>query len=88
MDRWQIEVARNVAANARLFCAMLFAVSLAAFIGGHGLSYGRLAVLWALPVGIACILDQMPDGWHRAVAAVCLYGFTAILALTLLIKLG
>lgn len=87
MDR-DLEVAKNIATNGRLFCLMLFAVSLAAFALGRGSFFGVLAVVSASPVGMSCLVDLMPAGNRRAFAALGVYAFTISLYLVLLFTIG
>jgi len=77
-DRFAI--ARNVATNGRLFCAMLAAINVTA--GQHA-----LAILAALPVGLAAIVDQLPAGKLRAFASLGVYGLAALVTLEALARL-
>lgn len=88
MDQWNIEVAKNVAANGRAFCLMIFAASIAAFVTGYGSAFGRYAILCALPVGASCILDQLPNNRLRMIAAALIYGFSALMAFIVFIEIG
>ena len=60
-------IVKNRVANARLFCALVFLVSLAAYVTGQGRYYAVLALLAAAPVGIAVLIDTMPDTELRRV---------------------
>lgn len=83
MDFWSLETAKNVATNGRLFCVMLFAVSLVAFASGYGNWYARHAILFAVIVGLSIISDQLPVGVPRAFLEMAIYLFAAFLAVTL-----
>ncbi|MFZ5692442.1 MAG: hypothetical protein ACOY5F_14430 [Pseudomonadota bacterium] len=77
-DRIRLAVALNVATNGRLFCALLVLANIAA--GNHA-----LAVVSAAPVGLSCLVDQLPSGSKRTVAAMAVYalaigiGFASLL---------
>lgn len=84
----RLAVMKNVAANGRLFCAMVFVACLAAFIEGYGVRFGRLAVLAAIPVGMACLVDQMKPGRLRIVTALSSYALAAVAAALFLLMIG
>lgn len=87
MEQWQIETAKNIASNGRLFCAMIFIVSLAAFVGGYGTQFARIAILCAAPVGLSCIIDQMPYGRAYSLLSLGNYALAAFLAIILFLEI-
>lgn len=89
-DELKILIAKNAATNGRLFCAMIFAVALVAFMQGHGVWFGRMAVLSAAPVGLSILIDTMvPEGTPgKVLCSAFLSLFTAGLALVLLFSIG
>lgn len=81
-------VKRNVATNGRMFSAMVFTVALAAFVIGHGTGFAVLAIGAAIPVGIACIVDQMKPGPAQGYAALLSYVLAAVIPILVLVMLG
>jgi uncharacterized membrane-anchored protein YjiN (DUF445 family) len=79
MDFVSLEIAKNAAMNGRLFCLMIFAVNLAAFVTGYGDWYARLAVMCAVPLGMSVITDWMSDGHAKDVM------FLATVALAIIV---
>lgn len=75
-------IARNAAANGRLFAIMLFVANLWSFIDGRGAWHWRLALAAALIVGLAHLAEvlPMPDRQKRFAAALI-----AALAATVLV---
>ena len=73
-----LEIAKNIAANGRWFCALLALINLGS---GHPL----IATLAAMPIGASCLVDQMPHGRARSVSVISVYALAIIIAaLTLL----
>lgn len=77
----QMAIAQNVATNGRWFSALLVLANCA---GGEY----RLAALAAVPVGLAAIFDQLPDGSARSAFSLAIYGLSAIVAVLSIIALG
>lgn len=73
-------LAKNVATNARLFCALVCIVDVAA-------QHYALALLMAAPVGLAAIVDQLPPR-IKAVASMGTYALSAVVAIASLIAIG
>lgn len=74
----RLAVVKNIADNARLFCVLLVVINLVA-------ANPRLAVLAAVPVGLSCIVDQLPARVSRYVS-LAVYAFTAGIALATLVS--
>ncbi len=53
MEEYRLAVAKNAAANGRLFCAMLFAACLAAYLVTRDSSYLTLAIVASFPVALS-----------------------------------
>lgn len=71
-------IAKNVATNGRLFSVM---VAAAAIAGGHP----ALAVFAAIPVGLACLVDQIPDPRSKSIFSAASYLLAGCVALTVLV---
>jgi hypothetical protein len=71
---------QNIATNGRWFCALLVLANISA--QHHG-----LAILSAAPVGLSCIVDQLPASLARP-ASIAVYAFTVIVAVASLLALG
>lgn len=85
----ETEIVKNAATNGRLFCVMLFVVALVSYANGWGVHFGQIAVLAALPIGAAVVIDIMlRDPKVKAIAAAGLHIYTAILAIVLLASVG
>ena len=69
-DEYRIALGQNIAANGRLFCALLVGIN--AYAGGS-----LLALLAALPVGVSCVVDQIENRRAHLAAAAITYTFTA-----------
>lgn len=78
---YRLAIARNIAANGRLFSVLLVAINLVAFLKLGGGVHLLLALAGAVPVGASCLVDQMPGGRARlfATAVTYLVSITAIL---------
>jgi len=74
MDNLQIEVAKNVANNGRLFCALLVFINVMT-------DHPALAVLSAVPVGASVIVDPLRNKTAKVILSVWIVVFTAIIAL-------
>lgn len=72
---------KNIATNGRLYCAMIF---VAALYNG----FPMLAVFAAIPVGMACIVDQLPDGKGGPLLSLLNYVATITVTIILLWNLG
>lgn len=86
-DEIRFEFAKNVATNGRLFSVLLVAISLTMYATGAGRWFALIAVLSALPVGLSCIVDQLPRLYGR-IASALVYGFTVAIAIILLVNIG
>jgi hypothetical protein len=73
-------LAKNVATNARLFCALVCLVDIAA-------QHYALAIWMAAPVGLAAIVDQLPPP-AKAIASMGTYALAAVIAVASLIAIG
>lgn len=84
----RLATAQNVATNGRLFCVMLFAISLAAYVTGRGEWFGVLALLSALPVGLSVIAESLdsPVIW-RVVIGLAVYAWSSAMFVSILISL-
>lgn len=80
-------IQKNIAANGRLFSALVVAICLAAFIQGQGAIFAALAMLAAIPVGAAVILDQMPVNRTHKIASLAVYGLSAAVAAIFLLAI-
>lgn len=79
----RLAIARNVAANGRLFCGLTAAINL--YTGNP-----VLALLAIVPIGASCIVDQIPADMPqtRSISALATYLFAAtVLALSILAAL-
>lgn len=88
MEHWQLETAKNIATNGRLFCVMIFIVALSAFFGGFGAHFMRIALLCAAPVGLSVIIDQMPHGRAYVLLSLGNVALAAMLAVILFLSIG
>ena len=68
---------QNIAANGRLFCALIFAAHITAYLKTGSAIFALLAVVAAVPVGASCLLDQMPHGSTRARLSSVAYALAA-----------
>lgn len=84
----RMAVAKNVAANGRLFCTMLAVIGIAAYMVTREPWYLRAALLATLPIGSSCIVDQLPAGSVRVLASLATYSLAAAVALVLLFTIG
>lgn len=73
-----LALAQNIATNGRLFSIM---VAAAAIAGGHP----ALAVLAALPVGAACLVDQLTNAAAKSFYSAATYLLAVCVALTVLV---
>ena len=88
MENLELETVKNIATNGRMFMAMIFLVALAAFMTGYGSNYARISIMCAAPVGLSCIIDQMPYGRMYAALSLGNYALAAMLAVILFISIG
>ena len=79
-DSFRLATAQNVARNGRLFCVLLFILSI---VSGSI----SLAGIAALPVGLSCLVDGMKPGWPRVIASASIYALAAYLAIFLILNL-
>lgn len=86
--RAHLTLCRNVTTNGRLFSALIVAANLVALNAGGNPMHGKLAVLAALPVGFAAVVDQLPAGHVRTVASIATYGLAAAVAVQTLLMIG
>lgn len=83
-DEIRFEYAKNIATNGRVFSILLVAICIAFYHGGAGRWALGMAVLAALPVGLSCIVDQLPRPAAR-VASVAVYLLSVVVAVILLL---
>ena len=81
-------IQKNIAANGRLFSALLVVICLAAFLHNYGSIFAALAMFAAVPVGMVVILDQLPVGRLRLVASLANYAVSAAVVLIFLASIG
>jgi hypothetical protein len=79
-----LAVAKNSAENGRAFCIMLVLISLTLLLVLKDPNFGRLALLAALPLGAACIIDRPPANRVKEWASSGLQIFTALVAVAIL----
>ncbi|MDK2769905.1 MAG: hypothetical protein KYX69_19580 [Sphingomonas sp.] len=79
-DNLALATARNIAANGRLFCALIFAAHISAYLKIGGPLFAILAVVAAIPIGASCLIDQMPYGARRARLSSALYALATAAA--------
>ncbi|HEY5797670.1 MAG TPA: hypothetical protein VIU82_21920 [Bosea sp. (in: a-proteobacteria)] len=79
-DNLALAVAQNIAANGRLFCTLIFAAHLAAFLKTGGPLFAFMALVATLPVGLAVISDATPAGPLKVALSALIYGFAVIAA--------
>lgn len=87
-DRLRLAVARNVAANGRLFSVLLVAVNLVAYLKAGAPSHLAFAIFAAIPVGASCLVDQMPSGRLRLLATAAVYTASIVIVLLTLLAIG
>lgn len=87
MDDYQLEIARNVARNGRLFCIILCAVALAAYLVTHAPAFAIVAALCAVPVGLSCLAEPFQPTTFSAALALAVYVISAGLGIALLVLL-
>jgi len=76
-----LATAKNVATNGRVFSALMVLINLVAFGNGWAPDVAiKLAVLSALPVGLSCLVDQMPNNQYRVAASMVVYGIATMAA--------
>lgn len=80
MDEYRIALAQNIATNGRWFCALMVAICLYADLDA-------LAVLAAVPVGLAVIADQLPAGMPGRAASNLAYLLAAFTPVAVIINL-
>lgn len=78
---------KSSATNGRLFTSMMFVANLAAFYRGNGDVHWYLAILAAIVVGIACLVDRMGDGADRRAASVAISIISIILVIASLLSI-
>lgn len=79
-DNLALAVAQNIAANGRLFCALIFAAHIAAYLKTGSPLFAVLAAVSALPVGLSVIADQAAFGPGRSALRAAIYGLATIAA--------
>ena len=87
-DRIEIELAKNIAQNARWFCALVSFASLVAFSSFNDLMAFRLAILSITPIGLSVIVDQLEFGPTRFALSAISYALPIIAAFYLLFFAG
>lgn len=75
----ELAVAVNVATNGRWFCALVAAANM---VAGNP----KLAVMAAVPIGLAAIVDQIVEPEVRGPAAFVTYGIAAVVAVASLLN--
>ncbi len=81
MTPHDIATIQNIATNGRWFCAMLFILAL-------WTNHPRLALLAAIPVGAAVIVEQIQDERIAMWFATGIYALAVFAALLLLVNIG
>lgn len=84
----QIAVAKNSAENGRCFCWLLAFICVFASMTLHRPEFLHLAVLSALPIGLASILDRLSAGRLQSAAAIALQAYTAAIVILIIIAIG
>ena len=75
-----LATAQNIAANGRLFCALLFVACLNMQWQTPGTLYMRIGLFSILPIGLSCIADRLPAGKTRSNVSVAIYTLAAVSA--------
>lgn len=78
LDAMRLEMARNAAENGRLLCVLLALIN---FGAGHH----ALAIASAIPIGMAAIVDRIPNHLRRLIAAQLVIVFAAAASVTSLL---
>lgn len=63
----EVEYARNRAENGRCFCGWLVCISLVVYLVTQNNLAFILAILAVVPIGLAVLVDSLPDGRLRTV---------------------